>query len=127
MTTTRNSKRLAAPISAWIDGAPLVRRHHLIGRADGGHDLRHSNAPPLHLKSRVTGDSNRFVGHGSLGSGRLLHDLDLRVGQAVQVVDQPVDLLSRRRDLPLQGGLGVGARYVGGKTPSAISAARVRT
>jgi len=42
---------------------------------------------------------------------RLLHDLDLRLGQAVQLTDQPVDLArwsSMRRDLPLQGRLGVG-------------------
>jgi hypothetical protein len=31
-----------------------------------------------------------------------LHDLDLRLGQAVQVVDQAVDLPVGRRDLPLQ-------------------------
>jgi hypothetical protein len=39
---------------------------------------------------------------------RLLDDLDLFLGQPVQLVDQPVDLPVRRRDLPLQGGLGVG-------------------
>jgi len=80
----------------------------LARRADGGYDLRFADAPPLHLEACMTCDSNRFIRHGLLRSRRFLHNPNLRLGQAVQLVDQPALLPVRRCDLTLQAGLGVG-------------------
>jgi len=58
--------------------------------------------------------------HSKLPARRLLHDLDLRLGQAVPLVDQPALLPVRRRDLPLQRRLVVGG-FGGGNDPNASS------
>lgn len=69
--------------------------------ANGADDLAPSDAAPPHLKGRLPADENP-LGRRGLLTPRRLHNLNLRVGQAVQFVDQLVDLPIGGVDLTLE-------------------------